>query len=633
MHLGHHHVRLSQVHRGLRVVGGELLVHFDAAGEPYEVNGQYVAGVEVDVVPKLDAESAVLAARKDLVVMGFPEGSLVDGPALVVFGRDTSPRLAHELVLAYDDGQDGPGRWRYWIDAQDGSILLRYNDIKHISPPTSNGAHATITGSILAGESGQSVAVTGWRESTGTHYLYQTNRHWYVYNVATSGYGDNSTYAYRSNAAWGTSDRVEMSAARNFDVVQRYFAEVQGRNSFNNAGLYARANVHQGVNYVNAYWDGAAFYFGDGDGIEANSLAVLDICAHEYAHAVTEYTSDLIYADEPGALNESFSDIFGACVELYAQPDGRGGYPGKTPGLADWLCGEDSWLSSVALRDMRNPRNTGTVGAGNEQPSRYRGNFWYTGSADNGGVHINSGVQNFFFYLLCEGGVGDNDGLLYNVVGVGITNAQQLAYRALTVYCTPNTDYQDVRSAWISAAMDLNTNWVGSVSAAWAAAGIGALSVEPLQGLTFRGPVGGPFTPVTQAIALANADATPLSWDLVHSPNWATATPTNGVLPAGGSGAVTVAVNGAGSGLSAGIYTNNLTFSNNRDGLAVDRPIRLLVGQADYYTELFEVADNDLDYQTWTFTPDGSAAFYAVCREVATNFPTDPAGGITLSSQ
>ena len=100
--------------------------------------------------------------------------------------------------------------------------------------------------------------MTGWHEDTGIHYLHNTNRHWYVYNVATSGYTDNNAYANRPTSNWGTSDRVEMSAARNFDIVQSYFLQVQGRDSFDDAGRYARANIHEGVNYVNAYWDGAA---------------------------------------------------------------------------------------------------------------------------------------------------------------------------------------------------------------------------------------------------------------------------------------------------------------------------------------------------------------------------------------
>ncbi|MGD0651989.1 MAG: M4 family metallopeptidase [Verrucomicrobiia bacterium] len=466
--LGFHHVRLTQVHQGIRVFGADLIVHFDKGGQAYQVSGQYVPDIQAEVVPKIDAGEAVRIAQQNLTVMGNPEGTLREGPTLVIFARDVEPQLAYELMLSYDDPKAGPGRWRYWIDALGGQILLRYNDVEKVAAPTTNGTNATITGSILSGEGGQSLSVTSWHENTGYFYLYNTNRFWYVYNVASSGYPDYNTYAYRSTNDWGASDRAEMSAARNFDIVQRYYREVHGRNSFNNSGVYARANAHEGVNYVNAFWDGTDFHFGDGNGTTANSLAVLDVCGHEFTHAVDEYSANLIYSGESGALNESFSDIFGACIEFYAEPDGRALYPNKSPGTADWLCGEDCWLSSVALRDLRNPSNVATVGAGNQQPSRYKGTYWNPG----GEVHQNDGVQNFFFYLLCEGGSGTNDGIIYSVTGIGVTNGEKVAYRALTVYCTPSTDYPSVRSAWISAAMDLNTNWASSVEAAWAACGI-----------------------------------------------------------------------------------------------------------------------------------------------------------------
>ncbi|MDP2991064.1 MAG: M4 family metallopeptidase, partial [Kiritimatiellota bacterium] len=204
--------------------------------------------------------------------------------------------------------------------------------------------------------------------------------------------------------------------------------------------------------------------FGDGDSNTLTSLAVLDVCAHEFTHAVTEYSANLIYAYEPGALNESFSDIFGACVEFASQPDGSANYPGKAAGTADWLIGEDctpyssGLLAPVALRDMRDPGNSVTVGLNGKQPSYYKGTYWYSGSGDNGGVHYNSGVQNYFFYLLS--------------VAIGTTNAAQIAYRALTVYCSQYTDYTDIRAAWMSAAQDTNSAWTSSVASAWSLVGV-----------------------------------------------------------------------------------------------------------------------------------------------------------------
>ena len=629
--LGFRHVRLSQVHRGLRVIGGDLIVHFDQLGNPYQVSGDHTPNISLDTTPRLVANEGVPLALRWLADAGKSNAIPEAAATLVILARNQPPTLAYELTLRATNPGGGEDRWRCWLDANSGQVLLCYNDIKKIAPPSANGIQSAITGNLLSSEGGQSVSVTGWFENTGLYYLRNTNRQWTIYNVATSGWPDNSTYAYRASSAWGTSDRAEISLARNFDFIQQYFREVHGRNSFNNVGIVALANAHEGINYVNAYWNGSAFYFGDGNGVVANPLATLDISAHEYAHAVTDYTADLMYSFESGALNESFSDIFGACVEFYHQADGRALYPGKSPGQADWLCGEDCWISSPALRDMRNPRNTATVGAGNEQPSRYKGTYWYSGSGDNGGVHINSGVQNFFFYLLCEGGTGNNDGISYSVTGIGVTNAAQVAYRALTVYCTPNTDYRAARAAWVAAALDLNPVWATSVAHAWSAVGVSALSITPDGELTFRGPVGGPFTPVLQNFTLQNTSAGPMNWGVTANAAWLNISPSSGTIPVGGSQLVAVSLNSQANLFPAAVYTNTLTFTNEVEASSQPRSLRFLVGQPEYYTELFDTSPNDLAYNTFTFTPDGSVSHYSLCRETAAAFPTDPAGGAMVS--
>ena len=549
--VGFHHVKLNQTYRKLRVVGGELIVHFGKEGSAYEVNGKYVPDITLNVTPKIDGAQAVRIARDDLIALGLPKGDLAQGPELVVLARDMSPQLAYELTLSYRDEKAGPGLWHYWIDGVQGKILLRYSNIQRISAPSNNGANATITGTILAGEGGQVTNVVGWRENTALYYLYSTNRNWRIANASGSlVYTDAGTYAYRATNNWGTSDRTEMSSANNFDLVQRYYKTVHNRNSFDNAGVLAQVNVHYGFRYVNAFWDPTAmqFFIGDGDGVEANSLAVLDVLGHEYTHAVTERTANLRYLNESGALNESFSDIFGACIEFFGQKDDRASYPNVHAGKADWLMGEDCWLTSTALRDMRNPSNTNTVGVGNEQPSRYKGSFWHSDSADNGGVHQNSGPQNFFFYLLCDGGSGTNDGIVYSFPGIGVTNAEKVAYRALTRYCTANTDYHAVHLAWISAASDLNTNWVRTVKRAW-----NAVILPTVPGIYTDSalPAGRVGTAYSYALGAAGGEA-PYSWQQV-----------DGALPSG----LTVSGGGVISGMPEleGAYSFKVAVTDNNE--------------------------------------------------------------------
>lgn len=457
---GFRHVRMNQMFKGLKVVGGQLIVHFDKSGQASQVNGRYIPDIDLETKVVIDANSAVEAAQRDLVKTGKPTGTLKGAIEIVVYADNTAPLLAYELTLVYTDEKAGFGNWRYWINARDGAVINRFNDIRK--------ATATITGSMLSGEGGPSVSVTG-DNSDGYYWLRYTGNHWKIYDYPNNRTARNGTDIWGT----GTSTRAEMSAAYNFNTIQTYYLNIHSRNSYDNSGTEATANVHVTGGTDNAYWDPDTqqFYFFPGS--DFGELTVLDVCAHEFTHAVTENTANLVYQNEPGALDESFSDIFGTIIEFASQPDGRNAYPERVAGCADWLLGEDCiYPYDVALRDMRDPQRF----CG---PSTYHGAYWYYGSGDNGGVHYNNGVQNHFFYLLCEGGNGTNDGISYNITGIGIANARHIAYRALTVYCTRNTGYTAARTAWISAATDLNASWVSTVQAAWSAVGVNDGSAPP----------------------------------------------------------------------------------------------------------------------------------------------------------
>ena len=197
-----------------------------------------------------------------------------------------------------------------------------------------------------------------------------------------------------------------------------------------------------------------------GDGSSFKPLTSLDVCGHEITHAVTSSTANLVYSNESGALNESFSDIFGNSIERYAKPTGY-----------SWKIGEEITFSGNGLRNMQNPKLF-------NNPRCYKSTYWYTGSADNGGVHTNSGVQNWWYYLISEGGSGTNDpGNIYKVDSIGIIKAEQIAYRSLTYYLTTSSQYADARFYSIRAAADLYgacSKEVIAVTNAWYACNVGA---------------------------------------------------------------------------------------------------------------------------------------------------------------
>ena len=206
--------------------------------------------------------------------------------------------------------------------------------------------------------------------------------------------------------------------------------------------------------------------YGDGDGSTFDPLVGLDVVGHEIAHAVTERTSGLVYQNESGALNESFSDIFGTAIEFY-----------KEGAAGDWLIGEDFDVQNgVGFRSMENPNAEG-------DPDTYGGTNWKSNSLfpnladDYGGVHSNSGVQNYWFYVLTVGKTGTNDNNdAYSVQGIGIEKAAAIAYRNNATKLTSNSDYADARNGAIASAIELygaNSQEVISTTNAWYAVGVG----------------------------------------------------------------------------------------------------------------------------------------------------------------
>lgn len=192
-----------------------------------------------------------------------------------------------------------------------------------------------------------------------------------------------------------TDDADALSAYDCAGSVRDFFRTVLGRNSIDNRGLDLVLNVHFGEKYNNAFWDGDEMTFGDGDGVIFSGFArSLDVVAHELAHGVTQFTSGLVYRGESGALNEHFSDVFGTAITQWARSE--------TPDRADWLIGDEIMgpdLYGEALRSMSHPGAAydNPIMGKDPQPAAYADRF--TGTADNGGVHINSGIPNRAFHL------------------------------------------------------------------------------------------------------------------------------------------------------------------------------------------------------------------------------------------
>lgn len=269
------------------------------------------------------------------------------------------------------------------------------------------------------------------------------------------------------------------------EMTYDYFWQIHNRNSIDGNGFLLKSYMHYNTNYNNAFWDGQRMTYGDGNGTTFTPLTAIDITAHEIAHGLTSNTSNLVYANESGALNESFSDIFGVSVEAFANNNSL-----------NWIMGEDATPNGNGIRSMSNP-------SAFADPDTYLGTNYYTGTQDNGGVHTNSGVQNFWFYLLTVGGTGTNDiNNPYNVSGLGIVDAARIAFRNNTFYLTPNSDYQDARFYAVQSAIDLFgacSPEVMSTTNAWYAVGVG-----PAFSYTVNADFSTAFQDYCQAPALVN---------------------------------------------------------------------------------------------------------------------------------
>lgn len=486
--LGAHH-RHIQHYKGIPIIGAEYILH-EKNGAVWYANGRLVHDLKMDVAPVLSEAAALQAAlrhigaesymwqneaneaflkreRNDANATFYPKGELQ-----LTSGRAEITAANMKLVYRFDIYAAKPlGRYYVDVDAKTGAIV---NQITRIHDVEVNGSGASLYNGTVAMRVDQ-VSGSSYRLQANDNTVRGADIRTYNMNNGTS--YTNST-DFTSSSATGPWDDAGVSAHWGAEATYDYFFQKHGRNSLNNAGFTLLSYVHANLvgmgypNNVNAFWDGSRMTYGDGDGVNYFPLVCLDVVGHELTHGVTDFSSNLIYSYESGALNESFSDIFGNAVELFKENPGQeSGFP-----LARWRVGEDLTANGLGIRNMQNPNEF-------SDPDTYQGAYWYTGSGDNGGVHINSGVQNFWFYLLVEGGSGTNDvGYAYNVPSLGLTKAAAIAYTNNNSFLTSSSNYDAARAGAIAAAEGLYG--VGSPEAlataeAWLAVGVGTIPQPP----------------------------------------------------------------------------------------------------------------------------------------------------------
>jgi bacillolysin len=500
--LGFTHEKYQQYYKGIKVEHATYTLHA-RQGKVESMSGKVEHIQHLNVTPTLAATTALHQA---LAFVGARQYMWDDPAAEAALRQEqNNPAATYrpqgELVIVRNmrttkaEQRDKPTlAWKFniyakapvsrayvYVDAHTGQIVLQDAIIKH----------ADATGVF-------GTRYSGTQNSTTDKFLFsyagKVPLYFHRLRDASRGSGIETYTARQSNSYANAIDLLKydniwtnynvapfsdaaLDAHWGAQAVYDYWKNVHNRNSYDGRGAKIKSYVNfddtpnDGVGMENAYWTGSEMLYGDGAST-FQPLTSLDVCAHEIGHAICSSTANLVYQNESGALNEGFSDIWGAVVENY-----------KAPSKQPWLIGEDIIKPTgyTCLRSMSEPASAGAL---SKAPAYYKGQYWYTGTGDYGGVHTNSGVLNHWFYILSVGKSGINEGgNTYSVTGIGIGAAANIAYRAESVYLLPNSNYADARTYTIEAATDLygaGSPQVMATTNAWHAVGVGAAYTPPV---------------------------------------------------------------------------------------------------------------------------------------------------------
>ena len=382
-------VKFQQEHRGIPVFGGELIVQVGANDHIVSANGEILPDIELDVQPQVRGGQAAQIGREAVAKWhGVEAGSLaVSEPSLwiynpVLVGSDTGPtRLVWRVEVSSVDLL--PIRELVLVDARRGSIALHFNQVHTFRNRETYdaGSSAALPGTLVCDEA-------------------------------------------NPTCAGGIADAVaaHIYAGHTYDFYSTYHS----RDSIDGSGLPLKSTVRYCPSatecpYANAFWNGVQMVYG------AGYSAADDVVAHELTHGVTQYESGLYYYYQSGAINESFSDLWGEFVDLTNNA-------GNDSESVRWFMGED--IPGInGIRYMKNPSMAPFY-----DPDRMTSAYYVTGATDSGGVHANSGVNNKAVYLMTDGGTFNG----YTISPLGISKVAAIYYEVQSNMLASGSDYADL---------------------------------------------------------------------------------------------------------------------------------------------------------------------------------------------
>ncbi|MEO5875352.1 MAG: M4 family metallopeptidase [Streptosporangiaceae bacterium] len=512
-------VRFDRTYQGLKVYGGDVVVHLEANGSYEALSPAAATAGAVSTKPTVSAAKATSTSRSRFV------GSVksVSKPTLAVKMEGRSAALVWETVISGMRKDQTPSRLHVLVDAAKGQVLQTRDEVESIVPAgqaAAPPAAALVAGSgngiyngpvsIDVTQSGSTYTMKDPSHGNGTttNLNHATSGAGTIYSNTTGSFGNGTT----SDPASAGVD-AHYGAAKTFD----YFKNVQGRNGIFGNGAGVPSRTHYGNAYINAFWDGSQMTYGDGAS-NARPLTQLDVAGHEMSHGVSGAVTGWGQSGETGGMNEGTSDIFGTLVEFYAN---------NAKDTPDYQIGELININgnNTPLRYMYNPSLDG------RSPNCY--------TSANGGLdsHYSLGPLTHWFFLTAVGsgdhGYGNSPTCNSSTItGLGNDKAGKIWFKALASYANSNENYQNARTDSLKAAADLygtHCTEYNTVNAAWAA--VSVTGSDPVPG-TCPGQPGAPTvtSPGNQATTVGTAVSLPVT---ASDPNGQTLTYSATGLPAG----------------------------------------------------------------------------------------------------
>ncbi len=522
---GNKHIRMAQKWNGIPVYGAELLLHTQDDVINF-VNGRSIAKPEnlstAINIDEAEAQSIVKSDLGDVRDLSVITSSIMNveqsKSEVVYYPKNGRIHLCHHFTF-YRNLID---RWEYFIDVADGKIINKHVSIcklhHHFGTQCGheNGTASLSRAFAKEGKEENALMVDGPATAKASDLFnvtrdintYQVGSGFYLIDGArpmfktaskmpddpigaiwtidafnTSPEKQNFNYDHVKSSSNTWTSKTSISAHYNGGKAYDYYRNVHARNSVNGTGgnIVSIINVadEDGSSLGNAFWNGQAMFYGNGDNAFSPLAKALDVAGHEMTHGVVQNTANLEYEGESGALNESMADVFGSLIDR-----------------DDWLIGEDvvkpAAFPSGALRSLSDPHNGAATNDFNAgwQPRVYTER--YTGSEDNGGVHINSGIPNYAYFLFASD------------AAVGKDKAEKVYYKALTSYLTKSSQFVDARVAIVRAAKEL----FGDAIASKATAAFDKVQIPGGSGGTYQDDV--KTNPGDDLILFTNADNTDL---------------------------------------------------------------------------------------------------------------------------